>query len=205
MVDPTTAFLTVAGTIFVAELTDKDALLLLTLATKTSAWRVFAAGSIAFTITTSIIVLLGSAIVTVIPISWIKVAGGSIMLVYAVYQYFSGLRQEESLEAKGESIAKSRARSKWVAFMSILGALIVLDLAGDATELITVVFVAQFENILVVFLGAVFALILASGVEAALGNRLGRWLSARKIRYLSVVVFLIIGSTILLSVAVPLS
>lgn len=45
------AFVTIAVTIFIVELTDKDALLLLSLATTKSARSVFAVGSIAFTLT----------------------------------------------------------------------------------------------------------------------------------------------------------
>jgi len=192
-------FLTIAGSIFVAELTDKDAILLLTLATKTNPWRVFAAGSIAFTTTSAIIVLVGSALVLFIPIFWIKVAGGVIMLGYAFFQYLRGLKEEKKIEKKGEGLAKDSARGAWRAFLAILLALIVLDLAGDATELLTVIFVAQYENLLLVFLAAAVALTAASGVEVVLGNRLGRLLSAKRIRYLSIIVFLIIGSVILLT------
>jgi putative Ca2+/H+ antiporter (TMEM165/GDT1 family) len=192
-------FLTIAGSIFVAELTDKDAILLLTLATKTNPWRVFAAGSIAFTITSAIIVLLGSALVLFIPIFWIKIAGGVIMLGYAFFQYLRGLKEEKDIESRGDGLAKESARGAWRAFFAILLALIVLDLAGDATELLTVIFVAQYEDLLLVFLAAAVALTAASGVEAVLGNRLGRLLSAKRIRYLSIIVFLIIGSVILLT------
>jgi len=52
-------FLIIGSAIFAAELTDKDALLLLALATRTKPWHVFAAGSVAFTVTTAIIVLVG--------------------------------------------------------------------------------------------------------------------------------------------------
>jgi putative Ca2+/H+ antiporter (TMEM165/GDT1 family) len=194
-----TAFLTVSGAIFVAELTDKDALLLLTLATRASAWRVFAAGSVAFTITSAIIVLVGSAVVEFIPILWIKLAGGAIMLGYAFFQYVKGLKEEQHLERRGERLARGQTQGAWRPFFAMLLALITLDLAGDATELLTVVFVAQFENLLLVFLAAVVALIAASGVETTLGNRLGRVLSERKIRYFSIVVFLAIGSVIILS------
>ncbi len=199
MAEVAAAFLTVVGTIFVAELTDKDALLLLTLATKVNVWRVFAAGSIAFTITSAIIVLVGSAIVVVVPIFWIKVAGGVIMLGYAFFQYARGLREEQNLEKRGDNLAQGHTRGRWMTFLTIVSALVVLDLAGDATELLTVVFVAQFENLLLVFLGAVAALIAASAVEATLGHQLGTLLTARKIRYFSIVVFLLIGSVIILS------
>jgi len=203
MTEVAAAFLTIAGAIFVAELTDKDALLLLTLATKASPWRVFAAGSTAFTITSAIIVLLGSAIVSVIPIFWIKLAGGAIMLGYAFFQYLKGLRDERNLERRGESLARGQTRGAWKAFATMLLALIVLDLAGDATELLTIVFVAQFENLTLVFSAAVVALVAASGVETTLGNRLGRVLSARRIRFLSIVIFLAIGSLIILSAVNP--
>lgn len=75
----------------------------------------------------------------------------------------------------------------------------ILDLAGDATELLTVVFVAQFRDILFVFAGVVLALVGASAVETALGSEIGKVLSARRLRNLSVAVFLIIGSVIILT------
>ncbi|MCL5068759.1 MAG: TMEM165/GDT1 family protein, partial [Thaumarchaeota archaeon] len=53
------SFATIFATIFVAELADKDALLLLTLATRIRSWTAFAAGSVAFTITSAIIVSVG--------------------------------------------------------------------------------------------------------------------------------------------------
>jgi putative Ca2+/H+ antiporter (TMEM165/GDT1 family) len=192
-------FLTIVGTIFVAELTDKDALLLLSLATRMRPLLVFAAGSIAFTITSAVIVLLGSVLVDYVPITLVKLAGGVIMLCYALLEYLRGLRIEEVVEERKERLFKHFGRKELYAFLGILGSLMVLDLAGDATELLTVVFVAQFGNILLVFSGAVVALVAASAVETALGSRLGRLLSAKNVRKLSVVVFLIIGSAIILT------
>src|SRR5208283_20231 len=118
----------------------------------------------------------------VIPIFWIKVAGGVVMLGYAFFQYARGLKEEEGLEMRGERLAHVNTRGEWMAFLAIVSALVVLDLAGDATELLTVVFVAQFEILLLVFAAAVVALVAASGVEATLGHQLGRLLTARKIR-----------------------
>ncbi len=203
MSDPTAAFLTVVGTIFLAELTDKDALLLLTLATKTNPWRVFAAGSIAFSITSAIIVLFGKVLVNFVPIFWIKLVGGVIMLGYAVFQYAQGLREERNVQKRGEKLASGRTSSDLAAFLAVLASLVVLDLAGDATELLTVIFVAQFDNLLLVFSGAVIALVTATAIETILGNRLGKVLTARGIRYLSIVVFLIIGSVVIVSTVLP--
>jgi len=193
------AFLTIIGTIFIAELTDKDALLLLSLGTKMKPLVVFAAGSTAFTITSAIIVLFGSVLVAYVPIFWVKVAGGVIMLAYAVVEYLRGLRVEENLVKKEERLTKNLGRRELYAFLGIVATLILLDLAGDATELITIVFVAQFRDVLLVFAGAVVALVAASALETALGSRLAKFLSAKNIRSLSIVVFLLIGSIIILS------
>jgi putative Ca2+/H+ antiporter (TMEM165/GDT1 family) len=192
-------FLTIVVTIFVAELTDKDALLLLSLATRMSPLLVFAAGAVAFTISSAIIVLLGSFLVEYVPIFWVKIAGGVIMIGYAALEYLLGLRAEKNPDKKVEKFSKNLGKREAYAFLGILVSLIVLDLAGDGTELVTIVFVAQFANALLVFAGAVTALVAASAVEAALGSRLSTLLSAKKIRYVSVVVFLVIGSVIILT------
>jgi len=195
---PLSAFFTVFLAIFIAELTDKDALLLLTLATKSNPWLVFLAGSVAFTLTSAVIVTVGSALVLVVPVSWIKAAGGVIMLGYAAWTFTrGGVGSSEGEEKK--LLGQRRGELSWLA-LAILS-LMLLDLAGDATELLTVVFVAQFKDLLLVFGGAVAALILASGLETILGNRLGRVLTASTLRLVSVFVFFVIGASILLSVA----
>src|ERR1700736_3150317 len=92
------AFLTIFATLFVAELTDKDALLILALATKTKPRTVFAAGSITFIITTAIIVAVGSILIRFIPILWIKVVGGIIMLAYAAWEIRELAEDKSSIE-----------------------------------------------------------------------------------------------------------
>ena len=192
-------FVTVVATIFIAELTDKDALLLLSLATSRSARLVFAAGSAAFTLTSAIIVLVGSALVSYVPILWIKVAGGGIMIAYALGGYVRGLREEGSLQREEERLLGRGGRRQLYAFLVMLSSLALLDLAGDATELLTIVFVAEYRDLLLVFLGAVVALVAASGLETILGNRLGRILSARGTRYLSTAVLLAIGTAVIVT------
>lgn len=184
-----------------AELTDKDALLLLALATKTNPWTVFAAGSISFTITTAVIVLIGSILVRYVPIFWVKISGGVIMLAYAIWEYKRGARAEVGLESREDKLL--RASSASLALLSMVLALVTLDLAGDATEVLMIVFVAHYNNAPLVFAGAVLSLISATALETIVGNRLGRILSARRIRYLSVALFLIIGTAIILTAILP--
>jgi putative Ca2+/H+ antiporter (TMEM165/GDT1 family) len=190
------AFATICATIFVAELTDKDALLLLTLATRTKPWLVFLAGSLAFVITTTIIVSVGSVLTRLVPISAIKAAGGLIMIAYALWTY----AKRNAAGTEGEEAGLLGSRRSGVSWLlAAILALALLDLAGDATEILTLVFMAQFNNPPLVFAGAVVGLVLASGLETLLGNRLGKFLTARAVRLLSVAVFLVIGSSIILS------
>ena len=183
-------------TIFIAELTDKDALLLLTLATRIRPRIAFAAGATAFTITTSIIVTVGYFLVRVVPVFWIRLAGGVIMIVFGIWQYAS-TNEEESEEKR--LLERTKRKTAWSIFLGAVSLLVILDLAGDATEILTIVFVARFSNALLVFLGAVLALVTASAVETIVGNRLKRYLSPKRLRILSLVVFLVIGSLVIIT------
>ncbi len=191
-----TALLTTIGTIFVVELTDKDALFLLALATRARASVVFAAGSLAFTITTAIIVAVGSVLIALVPVFAIKLAGGVIMLAYAALEYYRFSSEERVVDQREEKLLERRVSNAWSIFLPALFTLIALDLAGDATELVTVVLLAHFGDALIVFSGAVIGLIAAVAVETALGRTLGRLLSRRRIKYLSIAIFIVIGTTI---------
>ena len=193
IIDFIPAFVTVVVTIFIAELTDKDALLLLTLATRIKSWTAFAAGSTAFTITSAIIVSVGYFLIRVVPIFWVRLVGGFVMIGFGVWGY---LRKEGDNKEEKRLISRTLKNSEWSVFLGAVSLLILLDLAGDATEVLTIVYVAKFANAVLVFLGAVVALVLASGVETLLGRRLGKLLTAKRIKLLSLVVFLIIGTII---------
>jgi len=190
------SFAGIAGTLFLAELTDKDALLLLTLASRSRALNVFLAGATAFVCTTTLFVALGTLVIAVVPILWVRVAGGVVMLSYGFWE-MKGLvgqrvveREEGAIEASGRGLRS---------FLTMVGALALLDIAGDATEVLTIVFVAQYSDALLVFSAACVGLIAAAAVETTLGNRLGKLLTPTRVRYVAIAVFLLLGSFILLS------
>jgi len=185
--------------IFVAELTDKDALLLLSLATRLKPWIVFAAGSVAFTITSAIIVTVGYFLVSFLPVSLISVAGGLVMIAYGTWSFFEANKEEEELAKAERKLSLKASKSLWLVFLNAVSLLILLDLAGDATEVLTILFVARFQNGLLVFIGAVVALIAATAVETTIGNRLSKILSFKRIRIFSLFVFLTIGSVAILT------
>jgi Ca2+/H+ antiporter, TMEM165/GDT1 family len=190
------AFATIASAIFIAELTDKDALLLLALSTKIKPWTAFAAGSTAFAITTAIIVSIGYALTSIFPIYWIKIVGGGIMIFYAIYEYAKMNKEKEQKEIsqREKRIEQNKKDKSFLRlFLTIISMLAILDLAGDATEVLTIVFVAHFQNVLLVFVSCVVALSAASAVETTIGNRLGKLFSFERIRIFSLLVFLVIG------------
>lgn len=194
-----TAIVTIFGTIFLAELADKDALLLLSLATKEKPSLAFAAGSIAFTATTAVIVLAGSVLVSFVPVPWIRAGGGCILLGYAVYLAGSSLPQAGKGEASTKNPAAKTHSSGPATLLAMILPLMLLDLAGDATEVLTIVFVAQFKDALLVFASAATALVAASGAETLFGNVLRRVLSEARLRYLSIAVTLVVGGLTLAS------
>lgn len=194
------AFAAIASTLFVAELTDKDALLLLTLATRERAVIVFLAGATAFMATTTLFVSVGTLLVAAIPLLWVRLFGGLFMLGYALWQLSGIALRKEG--AEGETPVSNEKRLNGIkAFFAVVGALALLDVAGDATEILTIVLVAQYSDAVLVFSAACTGLIAATAVETALGNRLGKILTPRRLLYFSTAVFLILGTWIIVIAA----
>jgi putative Ca2+/H+ antiporter (TMEM165/GDT1 family) len=189
------SFGAVAATLFVAELTDKDAFLLITLATRASPVAVFLAGAAAFTFTTIVLVVAGSFLVVLVPVYWIRLAGGLVMVGYALWEArgLVGLASVEEQESKVR-----QATTPWRAFAAMVAALVLLDLAGDATEVLIIVFVAHYGDLLFVFASVLLGLLCATALETALGNRLGKFLTPARLRVVSVAVFLLLGTSVLL-------
>ena len=183
----------VAAVLFLFELADKDAMLLLALSTRTRALTVFAAGAVAFVLTTTVNVIVGSLLAGHLPITLLRVAGGSSMIALGLWQALHPRAAPE-----GRELAFRAAG--WLAFLAMVGSLALLDLAGDATEILTIVFTAQYGAVLV-FPAACAGLIAAAAAETAVGNILGRLLSPRAIGYFSTAMILLVGAlTIALAV-----
>ncbi|MGD0395675.1 MAG: TMEM165/GDT1 family protein [Nitrososphaerales archaeon] len=197
MVDPLLVTLaTIASALFVTELTDKDAFLLLTLAARTHAATVFFAGATAFVITTTIFVTVGTLISAAVPIFWVRLVGGAFMIGY-------GLWEARGVDRRGDVEKEERSMERrfggWTTFFTIVAGVALLDIAGDATEVLTIVLAARYSNPVLVFSAASIGLVSAAAFETVLGNRLGRMLTPHRIRYVSMVVFLVLGTFIIVS------
>jgi len=189
------AFGTIALTIFIAELTDKDAFLLIALSTRVRARLVFIAGAVAFVFTTTVIIALGSALIVVVPVYWVRLVGGLVMIAYGIWEArgLVGMRAVVEEESRIE-----KAQSAWKTFAAMVAGLALLDLAGDATEVLTIVFVARFPSAPFVFSAACLGLLSATAVETTLGSRLSRLLTPFRMRVVSAAVFLTLGASIVI-------
>lgn len=186
---------TIALSLFLAELTDKDAFLLLSAAAKGRAAVVFAAGASAFVFTSALFVTAGAVLVTLVPVFWVRVVGGLVMLGYGGWELSGAVGARETGGGPGVPGGGSVLR----AFLALAAAIALLDIAGDATEVLTIVFVAHYSSPLLVFAGACLGLISATAAETALGNRLGHLLTPNRVRYGSSAVFLVLGAVIVLT------
>ncbi|HYC11048.1 MAG TPA: hypothetical protein VEC02_00085, partial [Nitrososphaerales archaeon] len=104
------SFGAIAATLFIAELTDKDAFLLLAVSTKVRIRVAFLAGATSFIFTTTVIMTLGTLLITFVPVYWVRLAGGVVMLGYGAWQA-RGLVGEKTVEAEESRI--QRAGSQW--------------------------------------------------------------------------------------------
>jgi putative Ca2+/H+ antiporter (TMEM165/GDT1 family) len=121
------------------------------------------------------------------------------MIAYGTWSFFEANKEGEELAKAERKLSLKASRGLWLVFLNAVSLLILLDLAGDATEVLTILFVARFQNTLLVFVGAVIALIAATAAETIIGNRLSKILSPKRIRVFSLFVFLTIGSAAILT------
>jgi putative Ca2+/H+ antiporter (TMEM165/GDT1 family) len=125
------------------------------------------------------------------------------MIGYAIWKLSKikgGQTMDDRLEREEKKLSSQFSEKQfWSIVLGIIPMLVLLDLAGDATEILTIVFVAQYQDALLVFVGALTALVSATALETTLGNQLSKYLSFKKIQLFSPIVFLIVGLATILT------
>jgi putative Ca2+/H+ antiporter (TMEM165/GDT1 family) len=176
-------FLVVFAIVGVFELFDRTSFALIALAARARPLPVWAGGALAFVLTTAIAVAVGAALEAVLGpahVGWLRVAGGSVLLVYAAWVYFHPEETREQEEA-------SRGSAFLLAFATIL----LLEL-GDTTQIFEIVLVADY-GWLAVLLGGALSLVLVAAWDVLLGQRLGARVSPRLLSRIVVVVLTVVG------------
>jgi putative Ca2+/H+ antiporter (TMEM165/GDT1 family) len=162
----------VFGTIFLVELPDKTFIATLVMSTRWRPLLVWVGVSLAFLVQTLVAVLAGG-LISRLPRTLVEVvaclmflAGGILLLRGA------GAADEEEAETEAEFGAK--ATGQVVGWRVVTLSFTVLFLAewGDLSQILTASLVVRYDDPVSVFVGAFLALVVVSGLAAALGRTL---------------------------------
>jgi putative Ca2+/H+ antiporter (TMEM165/GDT1 family) len=186
-------FFSTFSLIFLAELPDKTALATLLLASKGAKLSVFSGVALAFLIQCLIAVGVGSWIGKLSPM-WVKAATGFLFLVFAVLS-FKKLNDEES----EESATTTGVRSGFLARATQAFVVVFLAEWGDLTQLSTASLAASNpDGLMTVFSASLLALWSVTAIAVVLGQRLGQWVSPKRLLAGSATLFGMMGAWFLI-------
>ncbi|HWM74533.1 MAG TPA: TMEM165/GDT1 family protein [Nocardioides sp.] len=178
------------GAIFLVELPDKTFLATLVLATKYRPILVWVGVGLAFTVQTTVAVLLGHA-ASLLPEEVVRTVAIVMFLAGAVILFREGRSHQE---ANGEEYADN---VRPVHGLRAVGASFLVLFAaewGDLSQLLTLSLVARYEEPLSVFLGALGALLTVSALAVLVGRNLLRWIPIHVLHYLGAAVCLVLAT-----------
>ena len=191
MIDPLVVALTF-GSIFVVELPDKTFIATLVLSTKFRPLLVWLGVGLAFTVQTLIAVALGHA-ASFLPQQVVQSLALVMFLAGAVILFREGRSHHNAAEEGDEYIAKT----KDVTGIRAVGASFLVLFAaewGDLSQLLTISLVAKYEAPVSVFIGALAALMVVSGLAVVAGRTLLRFVSLHVLHYVGAAVCLLLAT-----------
>ena len=171
------------GAIFVVELPDKTFLATLVLATKYRPVLVWIGVSLAFAVQTTVAVLLGHA-AGFLPESVVHIVAMTMFAIGAVVLLREGLSHHRASMDEGEEEFGADAKPA-TGFRAVLASFLVLFAAewGDLSQLLTISLVARYDAPVEVFLGALGALVVVSGLAVVVGRTLLRYVALHWLHY----------------------
>jgi putative Ca2+/H+ antiporter (TMEM165/GDT1 family) len=174
--------------IFVVELPDKTFLATLVLATRYRPILVWIGVGLAFAVQTTVAVLLGHA-VSFLPDDLVHAAAALMFLAGAIIL----IREGRSHQANDGSDIETKDVH---GLQAVLASFLVLFAAewGDLSQLLTISLVAKYEDPVSVFLGALTALLVVSGLAVVAGRQLQRFVKLHVLHYIGATVCLVRAS-----------
>jgi len=181
------------GAIFIVELPDKTFLATLVLATKYRPILVWLGVGAAFAVQTTVAVLLGSA-AGLLPESVVHLVAMAMFAIGAVVLLREGLSHHRASLAEGEEEFGAGAKPA-TGFRAVLASFLILFAAewGDLSQLLTISLVARYEAPVAVFIGALGALLVVSGLAVVVGRTLLRYIALHWLHYLGAAICLVLA------------
>jgi putative Ca2+/H+ antiporter (TMEM165/GDT1 family) len=162
-----------------AELGDKTQLAVLCLASKTKRHFELLLGIIlAFVITDGLAIVLGNFITTYIPMKYLKIASGTLFIIFGIFTLMNSKKEEAQCELKQPFSS---------AFLLIL-----ISEMGDKTQIAAGLFATQYSPVLV-FIGVISALTVLSVMAVYLGKFIALKIKKKTISTIAGISFVLIG------------
>jgi putative Ca2+/H+ antiporter (TMEM165/GDT1 family) len=184
----------VFGTIFVVELPDKTFIAALVLSTRYKPLAVWLGVGLAFLAQTLIAVLAGH-LATYLPEVLVRSVALVIFLAGAVLLFRSAPGADEEEKQTEEEYA-GKATGARTGFKAVVASFLVLFAAewGDLSQLLTISLVARYDAPGSVFVGALGALLVVSGLAVVVGKALLRFVSLHVLHYVGAGVCLLLAT-----------
>ncbi len=162
----------VFGTIFLVELPDKTFIATLVMSTRWRPLLVWIGVSLAVLVQTAVAVLAGG-LISRLPRTLVEVVACLMFLLGGIL-LLRGAGQADAEEADTEAEFGAKAAGQVVGWRVVTLSFTVLFLAewGDLSQILTASLVVRYDDPLSVFVGAWLALLVVSGLAAALGRTL---------------------------------
>jgi putative Ca2+/H+ antiporter (TMEM165/GDT1 family) len=177
--------------IFVVELPDKTFLATLVLATKYRPILVWIGVGLAFTVQTIVAVLLGHA-VSFLPDDVVRAVAGLIFLIGGIILVREGRSHQAN---EGSDVETKDVHG----VQAVIASFLVLFAAewGDLSQLLTISLVAKYQQPFAVFVGALSALLLVSGLAVVAGRQLQKFVKLHVLHYVGAAIcFILAGVTV---------
>jgi len=132
-------------------------------------------------------VLIGQALLAIIPLSLVNLISGLIFVVIGILM----------LKVSAGADAPSLRSGKPFQAASLM---IVLTELGDKTQVVTITLAARFAQPVAVFSGVLLALAIVDGLSIILAGHVGKRLPTSKVKKVSAIVFIVLGILTLLRI-----
>lgn len=180
---------------------DKGQLVVVVLAARYGARRVFVGAMGAFALWSALEVVLGSWITSVLPDGPMTAVTGALFVAFGIWTLRGALRDGEAGPAEDAPAGTSVLLPGMVAarlgtYGGTATAFVFVLFAefGDKTQLLTINLATWFPDApLAVFVGVVAALGLRTGIDAWLGERFERWIPTRLLEFAGAAIFVAFG------------